>query len=88
MSVGSKMKPRFRIWGEVVTVWPSTDRVKSWVEGRSDLGPMTMISDLLQLSLRKLAFIQDFIADRQFVMVNTVAGVMDLVLRYSCVSSA
>lgn len=82
------MKPRFRIWGEVVTVGPSTERVKSWEEERSDLGPMTMISDLLQLSLRKLAFIQDFIAERQFVMVNTVAGVMDLVLRYSCVPSA
>jgi len=47
-----------------------------------------MILDLLQLSLRKLAFIQDFIAERQVVMINTVAGVMDLVLRYSCVSSA
>jgi len=82
------MKPRFQIWGEVVTVWPSTERVKSWEEGRSDLRPMMMILDLLQLSLRKLAFIQDFIAERQVVMINTVAGVMDLVLRYSCVSSA
>lgn len=72
----------------MATIWPSTDIVKSLEEGRSDLGPMIMISDLLQLSLRKLAFIQDFIADRQFVMVDTVAGVMDLVLRYNCVSSA
>jgi len=56
------MTPRLWIWGEVVTEWPSTERVKSWEEGRSDLGPMTMIYDLLQFSLRKFAFIQDFIA--------------------------
>jgi len=64
------------------------ERVKSWEEGRTDLGPMAMISVLLQLILRKLAFIQDFIAERKVVMVNTVGGVMYLVLRYSCVSSA
>ena len=56
--VGSRMTPRFRTRGEGVTVCPSMHSEKSWVEGRWDLGPVMMISDLLQLSLRKLLFIR------------------------------
>lgn len=75
-SVGSRMTPRFRTRGEGVTVCPSMQSEMSWVEGRRDLGPMMMISDLLQLSLRKLLFIQVFIAERQVVRVERMAGVM------------
>lgn len=39
------------------------------------MGPVMRSSDLLQLSLRKLLVIHDFIAVKQLVMVETVAGV-------------
>ena len=47
-----------------------------------------IISDLLQLSLRKFFCIQFFMSVRQAVRVEWVAGVMVVVERYSCVSSA
>lgn len=58
-----------------MTERPSIGRVKSCKEGRRDLGPVMRSSDLLQLSLRKLLVIHDFIAVKQLVMVETVAGV-------------
>ena len=61
---------------------------KLWVERVRESGPMMRISDLLQFSLRKLVSIQDLMSDRQVVRVECVVGVMALVGRYSCVSSA
>lgn len=49
---------------------------------------MMMISDLLQLSLRKLLFIQVFISVRQLMRVERMAGVMGFVEIQSWVSSA
>ncbi len=43
------------------------------------LGPMMIMSDLSQFSLRKLVCIHDFISVRQFVRVGWIAVVMDLV---------
>ena len=86
--VGSKMTPRLRIRSEGVTVEPSMLREKSLVELVRELGPMMMISDLLQLSLRKFVCIQVFKSVRQAVRVEWVVGMMALVERYNCVSSA
>lgn len=48
-----------------------------------DLGPIRIISVLLQLSWRKSICSQDFILELQVVKVRRVAGVMDLVDRYN-----
>ena len=45
----------------------------------SDFGPMMIMSDLSQLSLRKLICIHDLMSVRQLVRVECVAVVMDLV---------
>ena len=87
-SVGSNMTPRLRMRVEVVTRVLSILREKFWVERVRESGPMMIISDLLQLSLRKFLCIQDFISVRQVVRVEWVAVVMVGVERYSCVSSA
>ncbi len=50
--------------------------MKSWEEGRRVLEPVIIISDILQLSLRKLLFFQVFVSVRQFVRVDRMAGVM------------
>lgn len=42
-----------------------------------DFGPMMILSDLSQFSLRELAYIQDLISVRQLVRVECVAGVRD-----------
>ena len=73
------MTPRLRMWVEAGIVEPSIESEKSGQEVRSDLGPMMRISDLLLLSCRKFVCIQFFISVRQLVMVEWVAGVMDLV---------
>lgn len=57
-----------------MTERPSIGRMKSCEEGRRNLGPVMSNFDLLQLSLRKLVVIHDFIAVKQLVMVETVAG--------------
>ena len=67
---------------------PSMFSETSWVEQMRELGPMMMIYDLLQLSLRKLFCIHVFISVRQAVRVEWVVVVMVLVERYNCVSSA
>lgn len=73
------MKPRLRTEGEGETLCPSMWRVKFCTEGRRDLGPVMRISVLLLLSFRKLLSIQVLISEMQFVMVERVTGVMDLV---------
>ena len=77
--VGSKMAPRLRICGDACTVEPSMLREKFWFDWMRDLGPMMMISDLSQLSLRKFVCIQAFISIRQLVRVEWVAVVIDFV---------
>ena len=82
------MMPRLRMWEEGVTVDPSMFNEKSRVVLVRGLGPIIMISDLLQFSLRKFFCIQFLTSVRQAVRVEWVVGVMALVVRYSCVSSA
>ena len=55
---------------EGVTVDPSMQSEKSCVELVRELGPIMMISDLLQLSLRKFFCIHVFISVRQAVRVE------------------
>ena len=86
--VESKVTPRLRMWGDGMTVEPSILRVKLWAELVREFGPMSRISDLLQLSFRKLFCIQVLMSLRQVVRVECVAAVMVLVERYSWVSSA
>lgn len=80
--------PRFLMRGEGVTEWPSMQSERSWQVGRADFGPKTMISVLLLFSLRKLWFIQVLMSVRQQVRIERMLGEMDLVVRYSWVSSA
>lgn len=68
--VGLRMIPRLRIWVEGVMMEPSMLREKVWAERMRCLGPIMSISDLLQLSLRKLCCIQDLISARQMVRVE------------------
>ena len=82
------MTPRLRMRVDVVTGVPSMRSEKSWVERVRESGPMIIISDLSQLSLRKFCCIQDFMSVRQVERVEWVAAVMVEVERYSCVSSA
>ena len=86
--MGSKKTPRLLTRVEGVTREPSMFSEKSWLERVRESGPMMSISDLLQLSLRKLCCIQVFISVRQVVRVEWVAAVMVGVERYNCVSSA
>ena len=86
--VGSKMTPRLRILAEGVIMALSIFREKFSVERVRASGPMMIISDLLQFSLRKFSCIQFFISVRQVVRVEWVVAVMVLDGRYSCVSSA
>ncbi len=53
-----------------------------------DLGPMMIMSDLSQFSLRKLACIHDMMSLRQSVRFARVVVVMDLVEMHSWISSA
>ena len=55
---------------EGVTVDPSMQSEKSCVELVRELGPIMMISDLLQLSFRKFFCIHVFISVRQAVRVE------------------
>lgn len=57
---------------------PSMESAKSLEGGRRDFEPMIMITNLLQLNLRKLWFIQVFIPVRQSVRVERMAGVIVL----------
>ena len=82
------MTPRLRILAEGVMMELSMFREKLQVERVRASGPMMIISDLLQLSLRKLFCIQFFISVRQVVRVEWVVAVMVFEGRYSCVSSA
>ena len=68
--MGSNVTPRLRTRVEVVTVEPSMLRVKFWVERVRVSGPMIKISDLLQLSLRKLFCIHVLMSVRQVVRVE------------------
>lgn len=49
------------------------------VVGKSDEEPMIIMSDLLQVSWRKLLCIQDFISKRQLITMECVSEVRDLV---------
>ena len=60
---------------------PSMLSEKSWVERVRESGPMMIISDLLQLSFKKLFCIQVLSSVRHAVMVEWVAAVMVLVER-------
>lgn len=84
----SKMIPRLRQWGEGDRVEVPIVRRKSVAVWVTEFGPITIMSDLSQLSLRKLHCIQVLISDRQFERVEWVEGVMDLVEMYSWTSSA
>ena len=65
--MGSRMMPRFRTRVEGVTMDPSILSEKSVVERVREVGPMMMISDLLQFSLRKFFCIHVLISVRQAV---------------------
>ena len=54
----------------------------------SVLGPIIIITDLSQFSLRKLDVSRDFISERQFVSVEQVAMEIYLVEMRSWISSA
>lgn len=73
------MIPRFRTEWEGDTIFPSIRRLKFCSLGRSDFGPVIRSSVLLLFSLRKLLSIQVFKSEMQSVMVERIAGVMDLV---------
>ena len=62
------MIPRLGTWVEGVTMERSILSEKSWVDRVRELGPMMIISDLLQLSLRKLFCIHILTSVRQVVM--------------------
>lgn len=68
--VVSKMAPRLRMCWDVCTMEPSMVREKFWVDLVRDLGPMMIISDLSQFSLRKFVCIQVFISSKQLVRVR------------------
>ena len=86
--VESKITPRLRTSGDGVMEQPSTWRRRSPILWSCTLGPITMISVFLLLSLRKLVVIQSLIAWRQSTMACGGSVVFGEVLRYSWVSSA
>ena len=69
-SVGSRIMPRLRTRVEGVTMEPSMFSEKFWVERVRESGPNMMISDLLQLSLRKFCCIHCLTSVRQAVSVE------------------
>ena len=73
------MTPRFRQWGEGDRVVQSIVRWKSLAAWVREFGPIRIMSDLSQFSLRKLACIQDLMSERQLDRVEWVVGVMALV---------
>lgn len=56
--------------------------------GKSDEEPMIIMSDLLQVSWRKLLCIQDFISKRQLITMECVSEVRDLMEMSSWMSVA
>lgn len=63
-------------------------RWKSLAVWEREVGPIGIMSDLSQLSLRKVACIHDLISQRPFNRVEWVEWEVDLVVTYSWTSSA
>lgn len=70
VSLLSKMTPRLRQWGVGVRVELSKEKRKSLAVEARELGPITRMSDLLQLSLRKFVWSHELISERQFERVE------------------
>ena len=75
----SRIIPRSRMDGEGDRIVLSMVREKFWVDVVSDFEPMSIISDLSQVSLRKFVCSHVCSSDRQLLRVERVAGVMDFV---------
>lgn len=70
VSLLSKMTPRLRQWGEGVRVQLSKEKQKSLAVEVREWGPITRMSDLLQLSFRKFVWSHELMSERQFERVE------------------
>lgn len=75
----TRITPKLWICAKGDRVELSMVRQMLWVVLVRDFGPLIIVSDLSQFSLRKLACIHDLITVRHLITVECVTGMMDLV---------